>query len=260
MDPYDPGESVRHDGGACCQTGLPCGFRLNTIVRTGCFISPSASSQSRLPLQPLGALCCGHLFLLACGCLVAQGSMLGDWIQSSRSDQYGHSRYPHGISTPTACLPAFALPTATTSGMPCPATACEPRSICVVPCTPSSLCTCKLACQTAANDVAATAPSGSSCLLPDLVYSVLLPLYLRLSYLDRSALCQEKSCPPTCPFVHSAGQAVFLHRSGIALLFSHSQVGFLVIRSAKAARSPSEPRQLLGPHQIGRSIGTVFVL
>jgi hypothetical protein len=43
-----------------------------------------------------------------------------------------------------ACLP---LPTATTtaSGMPCPATACEPRSICAVPCTPtSSLCTCKV--------------------------------------------------------------------------------------------------------------------
>jgi hypothetical protein len=77
---------------------------------------------------------------------------------------YGHSRHPHGISTPTACLPAFALPTATTSGMPWPATACEPRSICVVPCTPSSLCTCELACQIAANDVAAT-PSGSSYLL-----------------------------------------------------------------------------------------------
>lgn len=172
----------------------------------------------------------------------------------------GHSRYPHGISTPTACLPAFALPTATTSGMPCPATACEPRSICVVPCTSSSLCTCRLACQTAANDVAATAPSGSSCLLSALVYSVLLPLYLRLSYLDRSALCQEKSCPPTCPFVHSAGQAVFLHRSGRTLGFHTPKWAFLVIRSAKAARSPSEPRQLLGPHQIGRSIGTVFVL
>jgi hypothetical protein len=60
----------------------------------------------------------------------------------------GHSRYPHGISTPTACLPASQQasqpasqplpcpPLPPTSGMPCPATACEPRSICVVPCTP----------------------------------------------------------------------------------------------------------------------------
>lgn len=36
--------------------------------------------------------------------------------------------------------------------------------------------------------------------------------------------------------------------------FTLSEVGFLVIRSAKAARSPSESRQLLGPHQFdGRS-------
>jgi hypothetical protein len=203
--------------------------------------TPSAVAADRNARFAFARLYCGHLFLLAWRCLVAQRSMLGDWIQSSRSD-HGHSRHPLGISTPTACLPAFALPTATTSGMPWPATACEPRSICVVPCTPSSLCTCKLACQNAVNDVAATAPSGSSCLLPALVYSVLLPLYLRLSYLDRPALCQEKRCRPTCSFALAADHAVFLHRSGFTLVFSHSQVGFLVIRSAKAARSPSEPQ------------------
>lgn len=74
--------------------------------------------------------------------------------------RHGHSRYAHGISTPTACLPAsqpFALPTA--SGMPCPATAGEPRSILRRTLhTPSSLCTCMLACQTAANDVAGNRP------------------------------------------------------------------------------------------------------
>ena len=64
-----------------------------------------------------------------------------------------HSRYTHGISTPTARLPAFALPTATTSGMPWSATACEPGSILRRALHPFSLCTCKLACQTA-NDVA----------------------------------------------------------------------------------------------------------
>lgn len=108
----------------------------------------------------------GHLFLLACGCLVAQRC------HARRLDPElslrPHARWPFPLSARhlhANSLPAsLCLPTATTtSGMPCPATACEPRSICVVPCTPSSLCTCKLACQTAANDVAATAPSGSSC-------------------------------------------------------------------------------------------------
>jgi hypothetical protein len=173
---------------------------------------------------------------------------------------YGHSRHPHGISTPTACLPAFALPTATTSGMPWPATACEPRSICVVPCTPSSLCTCKLACQNAVNDAAATAPSGSSCLLPALVYSVLLPLYLRLSYLDRPALCQEKRCRPTCSFALAADHAVFLHRSGFTLVFHTPKWAFWSSDPQRPPGAPPSPRQLLGPHQIGRSIGTVFVL
>jgi len=98
MDPLKPDESVRHDGGACCQTGLPCGFCLNTIARTGCFIScPLPARKVVLPFQPTGRgarLRCGHLFLLACGCLVARRSMLGDWIQSSRSDHAvdGHSR------------------------------------------------------------------------------------------------------------------------------------------------------------------------
>lgn len=92
---------------------------------------------------------CGHLFLFACGCVVPQPSTPGHWIQLSRSD-HGIPAIRNGISTPTACLPAFCLAHRyqTTNGMPCPATACEPESICVVPCTPSSLCTCKLACQT----------------------------------------------------------------------------------------------------------------
>jgi hypothetical protein len=49
-------------------------------------------------------------------------AMLGDWIQSRASlaqtipkacFRHGHSRYPHGISTPTACLPAC-------QPLPCP--------------------------------------------------------------------------------------------------------------------------------------------
>ena len=67
---------------------------------------------------------------------------------------HAHSRCPHGISTPTACLPASqpasqplpCPPLPPKSGMPCATTACEPRSICVVPCTPPySLCTCMYA-------------------------------------------------------------------------------------------------------------------
>lgn len=102
-------------------------------------------------------------------------AMLGDWVQSRVSlaqtmpkacFRHGHSRYTHGISTPTACLPAC-LPALClahryhcyASGMPCPATAGEPRSILRRTLhTPSSLCTCMLACQTAANDVAGNRP------------------------------------------------------------------------------------------------------
>lgn len=52
---------------------------------------------------------CGHLFLFACGCVVAQRSTPGHWIQLSRSD-HGIPAIRNGISTPTACLPAFTLP------------------------------------------------------------------------------------------------------------------------------------------------------
>ena len=113
------------------------------------FISCLASSESRLPLQPAPDTCSSS----PVDAWWHSAAMLGDWVQSSRSDHacsalVGHSRYPHGISTPTACLPASQQasqpasqplpcpPLPPTSGMPCPATACEPRSICVVPCTP----------------------------------------------------------------------------------------------------------------------------
>jgi hypothetical protein len=257
--------------GLYCQTGLPCGLCLNTIARTGCFyLLPSASTQSRLAVSadrtrcPLALRTLVPPRLWMHRRLVAQRSMLGDWIQSSRSGHAfdGHSRYPHGISTPTACLPAFALPTATTtSGMPCPATACEPRSICAVPCTPSSsLCTCKLACQTAANDVAATAPSGSPCLLPALVHFALLL---------RTCVCL------TLTVLRSARGTTVVP---LALLFLlHTEQFFCIARASgwffhtpkwafwssdpqRPPAAPPKPRQLLGPHQNGRSIGTVFVL
>lgn len=93
----------------------------------------------------------GHLFLLAYGCLVAQCCVLGDWIQSSRSDHAIPAIRTASPRQQLACQPSS---TATTSGMPWPATACEPRSILRRALHPSSLCTCKLACQTAANDVA----------------------------------------------------------------------------------------------------------
>ena len=147
MAPLNPDESVRHDGGACCHTGLPCGLCLNTITWPAkdalslafCQHAKSSCRFSRQDAVP------------ACAADTCSSSPVDAWwhstpcsatgsralAQTTPARFDGHSRYPHGISTPTACLPAFALPTATTtSGMPCPATACEPRSICVVPCTP----------------------------------------------------------------------------------------------------------------------------
>ena len=78
----------------------------------------------------------------------------------------GHSRYPHGISTPTACLPAsqqasqpaFALPTATTNernAMPGHCMRAEKHLRRTLH-TPSSLCTCSYA--SVPNDVARNRP------------------------------------------------------------------------------------------------------
>ena len=70
----------------------------------------------------------------------------------------GHSRYPHGISTPTACLPAFALPTATTNkrnAMPGHCMRAEKHLRRTLH-TPSSLCTWSYA--SVPNDVARNRP------------------------------------------------------------------------------------------------------
>ena len=142
MGPLNPDESVRHDGGAFAVKQASHAALLREYgqpASISCLASLASSPESSAV-----AAGGGHLFLLACGCLVAQRcharrldpelSLRPSAIHALLSPK-GHSRYPHGISTPTACLPAsqpFALPTATTaSGMPCPATACEPRSICV---------------------------------------------------------------------------------------------------------------------------------
>jgi hypothetical protein len=105
---------------------------------------------SRLAGWLAGWLAGGHLFLLACGCLVAQRCHARrlDPVQSfSRSDHPQSmlstwtfplsARHLHANSLP-ACLPAFALPTATTTMR----AECHARPLqasreasCVVPCT-----------------------------------------------------------------------------------------------------------------------------
>jgi len=144
------------------------------------YLLPSASTQSRLAVSADRTRCPPALRTLVPPRLWMPG---GTTLHARRLDPELSlrprcrwtfplsARHLHANSLPASLCLATAT---TTNGMPCPATACEPRSICAVPCTPSSLCTFKLACQTAANDVAATAPSGSSCLLPALVHSVLL--------------------------------------------------------------------------------------
>lgn len=113
-------------------------------------LASAAHSQRRLPLQPAPDTCSSS----PVDAWWHSAAMLGDWVQSSRSDHacsalVGHSRYPHGISTPTACLPAFALPTATTNkrnAMPGHCMRAEKHLRRTLH-TPSSLCTCMLACQ-----------------------------------------------------------------------------------------------------------------
>lgn len=116
MGPLNPDESVRHDGGAFAVKQASHAALLREYGQPAqalriLFISCLASSPESSAVAAGG----GHLFLLACGCLVAQRcharrldpelSLRPSTIHALLSPK-GHSRYPHGISTPTACLPA----------------------------------------------------------------------------------------------------------------------------------------------------------
>lgn len=152
-----------------------------------------------------------------------------------------------GISTPTTCLPAFALSRKAMPGH------CMPRSVlCVMPCTRSPFVPAPSV-PHAANDVASTARDSR---LVSFSCSSSTPCY----YCYRTCVClaltalrparRSASVPPAPRSDHRPG--------GIFSSLRHQTDFFppkwacLVIRSAKAARSPSERRQLLGPHQSSR--------
>jgi hypothetical protein len=197
-----------------------------------------------MPFEPIGALshsCPPSLSLLACKCLVAQDYLLPCSAIGSRAlAQTGHSRCSLlSTASPRQQLACLCLAHRYhRRNTLCPATACEPRSICVVPCTPSSLCTCKLACQTAANDVVATAPAAhgvSSCSsplrtprVPAFVLprsSCALPGEALLSHLDLGPFCRLRSFPA--------------YRSATTLVFHTLKWTLWSSDPHKAARRPS---------------------
>ena len=133
--------------------GQPAKDALSLVVCQRASEPAQPDSQSRLPLQPAATDTCSSSPVDAWW---HSAAMLGDWVQSSRSDHPIQdpcsrsrwtfplsARHLHANSLPS-CQPASqpasqplpCPPLPPTSGMPCPATACEPRSICVVPCTP----------------------------------------------------------------------------------------------------------------------------
>lgn len=134
------------------------------------FISCLASSESRLPLQPAPDTCSSS----PVDAWWHSAAMLGDWVQSSRSDHPTQdpcfrsrwtfplsARHLHANSLPScqpASQPAFALPTATTNernAMPGHCMRAEKHLRRTLH-TPSSLCTCSYA--SVPNDVARNRP------------------------------------------------------------------------------------------------------
>jgi hypothetical protein len=96
------------------------------------------------------------------------------------------------------------------------------------------------------------------------------PLDMKYSEINTSPRCTcvcltwTAFCPGDRKSIRSAlHSSCLLHSTSARLFFlcvlaRASEVGSLVIRSAQGRRSPSKPRQLLGPPQIGRSLGTVY--
>lgn len=177
------------------------------------------------------------------------------------SDQE-HSRYPlrhlHANNCPPASLSTFCPP------LP-PVTECHARPLhasreayasCLAPVLPLYL---QTSVPNTANDVIRSRPSCSQLVSSPCSSATLRTtapiLAFCLALTARSRASSHSLSPPSPKTTQH-----FLHRSDIKLVFFFCKVGCSVIRSAKAARSPSRPRQLLGPHQAkpDSQIGTVF--
>ena len=158
-------------------------FCVNTVspLRLSGYFSYLASPahQSRLPLQPAADTCSSS----PVDAWWHSAAMLGDWVQSPRSDhpiQDPCSRSCWTFPLSARHLHANSLPSCQPASQPAslclahryhqraecharPLHASREASACRTLHTPSSLCTCMLACQTAANNDVAGVPSGSSC-------------------------------------------------------------------------------------------------
>lgn len=227
-------------------------------------------------------------------------SRLARLLSLSRSDHahthirwWQHSRRNatrNGISTPTpASQPAFRQPRmyCTTICPPLPHAECHARPLHAsresVPCAlhPSipyrspillgGFCYLQTSVPNTANDDVAVPPASrfTHCQCHTLVRAVLVFSLLQLTTSPlRTCVCLTWTafCPGDGKSIRSAlHSSCLLHSTSARLFFlcvlaRASEVGSLVIRSAQGRRSPSKPRQLLGPPQIGRSLGTVFVL